>query len=298
MQKRKKWLALNLSLLLMAMTVIGCGTSGNEQDADSESNVQAEETSKDAQETAVSIEEQVLYDDKDIKITATGLEDGWMGTELKLLIENNSSQGITVQARNANVNGYMVTTLMSVDVAAGKRANDSLTFETSGLKECGIETIAEMEFSFYIFDTDSWEDIVSTDVIAISTSVADSYTQTYDDSGNVLLDKKGVRIIEKGLSTDDSFWGPGIILYIENNSDRDITVQAGDVSINGFMVDFTMSEDVIVGKKAISAVQFLSTDLEENSIQEITDVELKFHVLDMESFETIFNSDQISITYK
>ena len=83
-----------------------------------------EETSAD-DATAVSIEEQVLYDENDIKITATGIEDGWLGTELKLLIENNTDQSITVQAKNANVNGYMVTTMMSADVAAGKKANDS-----------------------------------------------------------------------------------------------------------------------------------------------------------------------------
>ena len=296
MKKRTKWFA--VYFLVMSVALTGCGVSGSEgTNAVTESGESiAKETEQ--PESEVSIEEQVLYDEKDIKITATGMKDGWMGTELELLIENNSGKGITVQARNANVNGYMVPTTMSVDVASGKKANDSLTFETSGLKECGIETIAQMEFSFRIFDTESWEDIVNTDVIKLATSAADSYKQTYDDSGNVLMDKEGIRIIEKGLTEDDSFWGPGIVLYIENNSDRDITVQTADVSVNGFMVDATMSEDVIAGRKAMSAVQFLSTDLEENSIEKIIDVELKFNIIDMESFDDIFDSDTISITYK
>ena len=296
MKKRTKWFA--VYFLVMSVALTGCGVSGSEgTNAVTESGESiAKETEQ--PESEVSIEEQVLYDEKDIKITATGMKDGWMGTELELLIENNSGKGITVQARNANVNGYMVPTTMSVDVASGKKANDSLTFETSGLKECGIETIAQMEFSFRIFDTESWEDIVNTDVIKLATSAADSYKQTYDDSGNVLMDKEGIRIIEKGLTEDDSFWGPGIVLYIENNSDRDITVQTADVSVNGFKVDATMSEDVIAGRKAMSAVQFLSTDLEENSIEKIIDVELKFNIIDMESFDDIFDSDTISITYK
>ena len=296
MKKRTKWFA--VCFLVMSVALTGCGVSGSEgTNAVTESGESiAKETEQ--PESEVSIEEQVLYDEKDIKITATGMKDGWMGTELELLIENNSGKGITVQARNANVNGYMVPTTMSVDVASGKKANDSLTFETSGLKECGIETIAQMEFSFRIFDTESWEDIVNTDVIKLATSAADSYKQTFDDSGNVLMDKEGIRIIEKGLTEDDSFWGPGIVLYIENNSDRDITVQTADVSVNGFMVDATMSEDVIAGRKAMSAVQFLSTDLEENSIEKIIDVELKFNIIDMESFDDIFDSDTISITYK
>lgn len=298
MRRRTKWMAVSLCLLVMTMALMGCGVSGNKVTNSASESSESVSKEKEQAGTEVSIEEQVLYDEKDIKITAKGIKDGWMGTELALLIENNSGKGITVQARNANVNGYMVPTTMSADVASGKKANDSLTFETSGLKECGIETIAKVEFSFHIFDTESWDDIVNTDVIKIATSAADSYKQTYDDSGNVLVDKKGIRIIEKGLTEDDSFWGPGIVLYIENNSDRDITVQTADVSVNGFMVDATMSEDVIAGRKAMSAVQFLSTDLEENSIEKITDVELKFNIIDMESFDNIFDSDTLSITYK
>ncbi|MDD6066320.1 MAG: hypothetical protein PUD04_07120 [Firmicutes bacterium] len=298
MRRRTKWMAVSLCLLVMTMALMGCGASGNKVTNSASESSESVSKEKEQAGTEVSIEEQVLYDEKDIKITAKGIKDGWMGTELALLIENNSGKGITVQARNANVNGYMVPTTMSADVASGKKANDSLTFETSGLKECGIETIAKVEFSFHIFDTESWDDIVNTDVIKIATSAADSYKQTYDDSGNVLVDKKGIRIIEKGLTEDDSFWGPGIVLYIENNSDRDITVQTADVSVNGFMVDATMSEDVIAGRKAMSAVQFLSTDLEENSIEKITDVELKFNIIDMESFDNIFDSDTLSITYK
>lgn len=298
MRRRTKWMAVSLCLLVMTMALMGCGASGNKVTNSASESSESVSKEKEQAGTEVSIEEQVLYDEKDIKITAKGIKDGWMGTELALLIENNSGKGITVQARNANVNGYMVPTTMSADVASGKKANDSLTFETSGLKEWGIETIAKVEFSFHIFDTESWDDIVNTDVIKIATSAADSYKQTYDDSGNVLVDKKGIRIIEKGLTEDDSFWGPGIVLYIENNSDRDITVQTADVSVNGFMVDATMSEDVIAGRKAMSAVQFLSTDLEENSIEKITDVELKFNIIDMESFDNIFDSDTLSITYK
>ena len=290
----------------------GCGSDNigeDKQIADVETDsagAEAESSATDAAEdgsteettgAAATITEQVLYDENDIKITATGLEDGLFGTELQLLIENNSGQGVTVQARNANVNGYMVSTMMSADVAAGKKANDSLTFETSGLKECGIETIATMEFSFHIFNTESWDDIADTEVIQVDTSAAGSYTQTYDDSGEVLIDADGVKIVGKGLSADGSFWGPGVILYIENNTEKDITVQVRDVSINGFMVESSMSEDVVAGKKALSAVQFFNSDLESNSITDITDVELYFHIFELSTMDTVFDSDVITIQF-
>ena len=301
MKKRVKLLAVVLCLLLFATMALGSGSSGSGEDkkiSDVSSGASStEETSTENVTTEITIGEQVLDDENDIKITATGLEDSWLGTELQVLIENNSSQSITIQARNANVNGYMVPTVMSADVAAGKKANDSLTFETSGLKECGIDNIATMEFLFHIFDSESWDEIVDTDVITVETSIAESYTQTYDDSGEVLVDTDGIKIVGKGLSDEDSFWGPGVILYIENNSDQNVTIQVRDVSVNGFMVDSSMSEDVVAGKKAMSAVQFFSTDLEENSIDDITDVELYFHIFNLESWDTIFDSDVISISF-
>ena len=127
--------------------------------------------------------------------------------------------------------------------------------------------------------------------------LSESYTQTYHDAVEVLVDSNGIKIVGKGLSADDSFWGPGVILYIENNTDQDVTVQTRDVSVNGFMTEASMSEDIVAGKRAISAVQFYSSDLEENSIEDITDVELYFHIFDLESWEDIFDSDVISISF-
>ena len=284
-----------IALLLATMMIFCLCACGGESPANSDSD--SGKASVKTENTDVSIEEQVLYDANDIKITATGLDDSWYGTELKLLIENNSSQDITVQARNANVNGYMVTTSMSADVAAGKKANDSLTFETTSLKDCGIETMATMEFYFVIIDSESFEDIYSTDVITIKTSAAEGYTQTYDDSGEVIAEVNGIKIVSKGLSEKDSFWGPGLIVYIENNSDQDITVQARDVSINGFMVDPSMSEDVVAGKRAITAVQFFDTDLEDNGIETISDLELYFTIFNQESWDEIANTDIINLSF-
>ena len=121
-----------------------------------------------------------------MKITAKSLdEDSLFGPELKLLLENNSGKDLTFQCRNASVNGYMIEPMMSVDVVDGKKANDSLIFMKSDLDACGIDMIADMEFSFHIFDTNEWEDYLDTDVIPLKTSAADTYEYTFDDSGDL-----------------------------------------------------------------------------------------------------------------
>ena len=310
--KKFKVLALCLVMSLFAMMALGSGSSSsgadkeissvgstdssNSNTADTEATVEVENTNQ-ATQAGVTVEETVLLEQDGIKITATGMDDGLFGTELKLLIENDSSTNLTFQARNASVNDYMVDTMMSEDVAAGKKSNTSLTFSTSGLKDCGIDTIANMEFSFHIFTTDGWDDFLDSDIISLDTSAAGSYTQNYDDSGEVFYDKDGIKIIGKGLSSNDSFFGPGLIVYIENNSSKNFTVQVRDTSVNGFMIDTSISEDVIVGKKAITAVTFFSSSLEENGITDITSIETSFHVFDMESWDTIVDTDPITINF-
>ncbi len=300
MRNKRKWTALLVSICLAGtMLFTGCSSSSG---SDSGKTKEAKEvsTKDDSKEKKkVSIDEQVLYDENDIKITATGIdvEDTVYGAELKLLIENNSSQDITVQTGNVSVNGYMMSAIMSANVVAGKKANDTLTFYSSELEECGIDQIATIEVSFVFLNSDSYETISTSDMITVNTSVADDYQQTYDDSGEVLVDSNGVKIVSKGLSEDDSFWGPGVILYIENNSDQDIIIQTRDVSVNGFMISAVISEDVLAGKKAISAVQFYDQDLEDNGIDDITDVELYFKVSNLESWDTIFDTDVISIKF-
>lgn len=313
MTKLKKKLGILAVCLIFGLAAMGSSSSSTEVDKEIKSsstgdtqNTQTDQSNDDSQaaeeaakETTsdVTVAETVLLDEKDIKITATGLEDGLFGTELKLLIENNSSTNVTVQARKTCVNGFMVDSMLSADVAAGKKANDNLTFTTSGLKDCGIDTIATMEFSFHIFTTEDWEDYLDSDLLSLNTSVADTYTQTYDDSGEVFYDQNGIKIIGKGLSTEGSFWGPGLILYIENSSDKDFTVQVRDVSVNGFMIEPTLSQDVLIGKKALTAVTFFDTDLEENGITDISDIEASFHVFDMDSWDTIVDTEPVKINF-
>ena len=243
------------------------------------------------------ITETVLVDEPGVKITAKSLkDDSLFGPEIKLLIENNSGKDLTFQARNSSVNGYMISTMMSVDVADGKKANDAMTFSNSELEACGIDTIADMEFSFHIFTTEDWDTYLDTSVIQLKTSAAETYEYTYDDSGDIAYEKNEVKIVVKGLQ-DDSILGPGIVVYIENTGNKNITVQARTVSINGFMVDPLFSSDVLAGKRCVDSITFLSSDLEENEITEIETVELSFHIFNSENWNTIADTDTVTITF-
>ena len=298
----KKLICVTVAILLL-LGITACestngtlGVSVNNTETEDGKQTQIE-TTEEAKEQEVSIQETVLLDEADVKITAKSLStDGLFGQGIKLLIENNSEKNLTVQCRNASVNGYMVDTMLSADVVSGKKVNETLVFSNTDFEACGIETIADMEFSFHIFESDSWDTYFDSPEIQLKTSVADTYTYVYDDSGSPAYDENNVRIIIKG-TTEDSILGPGITVYIENNGEQDITVQTRNVSINGFMVNAMFSSDVCAGKRAVDSITFLSSDLEENEIAQIETVELSFHIFDTSDWEDIADTDAVTITY-
>lgn len=303
-------------LVVLTMVLVGCSSSDEEpnvKEVDSVSNPGSESPSTDSEDdnenevvetppasapSEAKIEQKVIFESNDIIVTVNEINyDGLFGPELSLLIENNSDKNITVQARNVSINGIMVDPLLSTDVASMKKANDSLTFMRSELDEASITTIKDIELSLKVVDTDTYEDIAMTEPILLQTDAVD-YVQTYDDSGEVAYDANGVKIVAKKLDSEDSIFGADLYMYIENNSERDITVQVRDVSINGFMVTGYFSAEVGKGKKSFDSITFLDSDLTENNITDFESIELYFEISDSNTYETIVETDIVSITFK
>ena len=247
----------------------------------------------------ITIEEQVIFEGNDIKVTATGLtNDDFFGPSVTVLIENNSSNNITVQSRYSSVNGVMIDSLLSADVVAGKKTNDTISFSADSLEIAGITTIKDIELSLHIIDAESWDTLIDTDIITINTSADSSIVQEYDNSGHLAYDSDGIKIVIKNLNSSSSLWGSDVHVYIENNTDENITVQARDVSLNGFMVDPIFSCDVLSGKRAFDTITFMESDLTDNNISDITDLELKFHIINLESWDLIKDTDVIEVSFE
>ena len=63
------------------------------------------------------------------------------------------------------------------------------------------------------------------------------------------------------------------------------------------MVDAMFSCDVSKGKRAVDTITFMDSDLEENGITSIEDVELYFHIFDSDEWETIVDTGIININF-
>ena len=277
----------------------GSSVSASEENTDSADESNAEESASATESDSnkdITIEEHVLVEQDGIKITALEyVRDSIWGDGIKVLIENESEKDVTVGCDALIVNDYMIHDLFGSEIAAGKKSNATIYLSSSELKAAGIDTVGRIEIYFHAYDADSYDRIFTTDCIEIETSAIDSMDTTVNDEGTELYNDGGIRIVGKTVD-ENSFWGTAILLYIENESGRNVGISVDDMSVNGFMLTPYFSTTVYDGKKAVDDITIMSSELKENGITSIEEVELKFHIYDNDSYETIADSDPITFS--
>lgn len=234
------------------------------------------------------IEETVLWDNDNVKITATDLTYGYYSAELELVIENNSAEDLSFisnsigYSRNS-INGYMTADgYLSCDVAAGKKAMDSVEFSYQELMLYGIYVIADIEIGFDISD-DAYHHTY-TGALPIKTTAAETYdydTLHYRNtiageeaqlqfgyavpyfSDAMCYEQKGIGVASRTLMTNED--GEELLLLeVVNNSNKTVGVSSKNIRYNGLLVcTSTWSYDCITpGKTGIVSID-LSSVLEQ-----------------------------------
>lgn len=233
------------------------------------------------------ISETVLYDQNNVKITATALTYNRYDAELKLNIENNSLKDLkflsgTLGYSCNSVNGYMVDMgYLNCEVAAGKKANDKIKLSYSSLQIYGINEIADIEIGFDIdaadiFDRDFEE--IYTGPCAVKTSAAKDYDYSKDTfreglSNSTVQNKFGITL--DYIAEDKIFDSNGIsvisevfvankdgdkIMFLEvvNGTSEQLVIQTSDITLNGLKLHgANYSNDRInAGKRCIVDISF------------------------------------------
>lgn len=270
--------------------------TGAEASAVTETEKAAETQEATLKSETETIEEQVLLEWSGVKVTAKELvKDSFWGKGIKVLIENDSDKNLGISCNALIVNNYMITDLFSESVAAGKKNNSNIYLSSEQLDAAGIDTIGEIEIYFHIFDGDTYSTLYDSDKVVIQTSQYENMDTKINDGGKELVNQNGVRIVGKYVD-ENSFWGKAVLLYIENTSGKNIGVNCDNMSINGFMVTPLFSSTVYDGKMALDDIALLSSELENNGIEEIKDIELTFHVYNADTYTTLFDSEVVSFT--
>ena len=271
-------------------SITGASSNAENADSDTSSDSKGEEN---APETT--IDEQVLVDENGLKITATEyVYDSIWGEGVKLLIENTSDSDYQIACDALIVNDYMITDLFSSEITAGRSANETMYLYNSELEDAGIENVGKIEIDFRVFDPETFETVFDPDMVTIETSNYAAMDTDIDVDGFELYNSDGIRIV--GQYVDDSIWGTAVLLYVENNTDRNIVVTCDTMAINNFMVNGYFYSDVYSGKKAFDTITVLSSDLEENNITTIENIAVDFHISDANTYETIVDTGEIEFS--
>lgn len=287
----KKNLALLLAAIMLLLSACG-GTTAGSPSASKTSSGRTEPSAPAAPsiqfDPSADIKETVLVDENDVKITATGLKYTAYDVKLSLAIENNSDQDLSFHSGTLgyscnSINGYMVDDgYLNADIAAGKKANETVSFSVDELTLLGFSDIADIELGFSITDS-KYNDYLQTGPRQLKTSLADSYDYKADtyrqglagnmnalgftvdcDSTEIAFDQKGTRVLSQALITNSS-GEQALLVEAENTSSDMVYVSTGDVSLNGLSVQSgTWSTDWIsAGKRRIITMN-LSNMLDES----------------------------------
>ena len=122
----------------------------------------------------------------------------------------------------------------------------------------------------------------------VTTEAAQEEAEKEEATVNTLYDADGIKITTDGF-VEDSIFGMGIQLSIENNTDRHLCVSIEDASLDGYMVTMLGCLDVTSGMKDKEIINFCDADSAEYKNFQGT-----LHIYDGDSYDTIMD---IPFTY-
>ena len=107
-----------------------------------------------------------IYNANNLRVVCKGLKKDsiWDGTVV-FYLENNSGKAVSIYAENVSVNGYMVDVGMYSDLRPSTRMVDGMYLLNTELDS--IDEIHDIEFNLRMFDSDTYQDIATSDVIRL-----------------------------------------------------------------------------------------------------------------------------------
>lgn len=235
----------------------------------------------------ISVTEAVLYEGDGIIIQVHSIDyEGLMGPQLLLLIENGMTNAIDLTTSDVVVNGFMIDTALNAKIMAGETRVEALVLPGFELDVSQIETIQYVEFCFQIVDSETWNKSIVTERLRVETTAIQALTQNLSNPGRFILEREGVRIALNKNEDEKLF------IYIENNTDIDITVKTLSLLINATQTDGVFEADVIAGAKIHKELLLQSLD-----ISRINEIGFQIQVIRKLDGRLIFETEAMTMRF-
>ena len=247
----------------------------------------------------VTISETVCFEYNGVKITATELQNGsglLSSAGLKVNIANDSTTDYGIGIDKLIINDCMITSLFSHKVSAGKKANETISFSSTDLKNAKIDTIGKIEIYFYLYHPTEYTRIYSAPAVTINTSASGSVKNEVSSLGKAVYSKGGV-VINCLETQDKGLSGGEVLFYIENNSKNNVSVSMDELSVNGYMQSEIFVATVYAGKYTTQTLDIYAATIKDNNIDKIENIAFKFHVYDADSYKNLFDTEELTINF-
>ncbi len=302
----KKLLALIMATVLL-FSLAACGDDKKQSDTDAENTTQGETTeltteeeetteqeTTEPEEDEPEFKEVTLIDEEVGTVKVTGVEkDPYFGYSIKINIVNNSEDKTYLYSVDqCSVNGVAVDAYFAGEVDPGKKLNEEIMFDEAALEENGITEYTDIELLFTVSDAeDFFSDYIlekTVNFYPLGEDRAQSFVRENKDTDKVLIDNEHLTLIVTGMEENKMWDCYTLKFYAVNKTDSLVMLSVESASVNDCMIDPLYADSIPAGRCKFSSADWFVDDLEENEIETIEEIEMKFRLYDYNSDEEFF----------
>lgn len=281
----KKLIAL---LLTFALLLVLCACGSDEKNQETKPTNAPDSTTGPAEEEETTkqfdIGEIIVADNADCSVKITGMEiDALWGLALRVQIENRTEDASRVVCvDSAAINGVQCASFFSVDVTAGKKANEDITFATEILDDGGVGDYTDIELTFRVYDPEGYGDDLVKETVHVYPYGEDKavcFEREPQSDDLVIVDNDYVKIVVTDTAFDET-WGFAVNMFLQSKCDKNVTISTDEVSVNDFMMDPFYTEILYAGKSAFSTISWFGDDLANCEITEVEKAEFLLRMTD------------------
>lgn len=267
------------------------------QEASSQESSSQESSESLTTPTGEGITDYVVLDNEYVTFTIKSGYSDLFGYNLKVTLENKTDKNLNFTWADTVIDGYSCDPFFYSTVAAGKKANDEINFYSEDLKEAGVSAPSVLTFTLHVFDDDDWSaDYLVDERFTVypfgEAAAKEPKDIPAEDAQKVLYEDSNIRVYMLDAYTDS--YGFNVSLYLVNYTDSTLMFSINNASVNGFMVEPFWSDSVPASARDISTVTWYKSDLEENDIATVEDVEFTLRVY---NYDDWFADDLLDQTF-
>ena len=295
----KRFLTLLLCLALSA-SLTACGAAPAPTEAPTAAPSAPEATEAPQEDGAPKVDESLtqeqtlnllLYSDEDCAFTVTEAEfNEHLGLRVHVRCENFSDRPLMFTWNNTSVCGFMYDPFWAEEVAAGKKVNSIIDFDTYALEQLGVASPDAITFTLTVVDSEEFldEPLVNEGFCIYPTGKEPGqvvYPEYRHKNGEtVITENDTLTFIIENVEDEVSEYYT-LNCYIANHTGKNLLITWDAVSVNGFMVDPFWAASVAGGMQLVTQISFLRSDLEAQGIEEVQNIEFTILAMDNDDWD-------------